>query len=124
MGKKGPLWWRESDWLLRGSSAANQILLRHSGPILSQEILPDSQCRPVYPKQVQLYEFIPSVQVPPCWQGELSHSSISTVEIDELLTNLLRKVNVTQKTSESPNVRGYILALLLSTIIMMMLIRN
>ena len=26
---------RESDWLLRGSSAANQILLRHSGPILS-----------------------------------------------------------------------------------------
>ena len=26
MGKKGPLW---------GSSAANQILLRHSGPILS-----------------------------------------------------------------------------------------
>ena len=35
MGKKGPLWWRESDWLLRGSSAANQILLRHSGPILS-----------------------------------------------------------------------------------------
>ena len=34
MGKKGPLWWRESDWLLRGSSAANQILLRHSGPIL------------------------------------------------------------------------------------------
>ena len=37
MGKKGPLWWRESDWLLRGSSAANQILLRHSGPILSEE---------------------------------------------------------------------------------------
>ena len=36
MGKKGPLWWRESDWLLRGSSAANQILLRHSGPILSE----------------------------------------------------------------------------------------
>ena len=36
MGKKGPLWWRESDWLLRGSSAANQILLRHSGPILSR----------------------------------------------------------------------------------------
>ena len=35
MGKKGPLWWRESDWLLRGSSAANQYLLRHSGPILS-----------------------------------------------------------------------------------------
>ena len=35
MDKKGPLWWRESDWLLRGSSAANQILLRHSGPILS-----------------------------------------------------------------------------------------
>ena len=35
MGKKGPLWWRESDWLLRGFSAANQILLRHSGPILS-----------------------------------------------------------------------------------------
>ena len=35
MGKKGPLWWRESDWLLRGSSAANQILFRHSGPILS-----------------------------------------------------------------------------------------
>ena len=35
MGKKGPLWWRESDWLLRSSSAANQILLRHSGPILS-----------------------------------------------------------------------------------------
>ena len=35
MGKKGPLWWRESDWLLRGSSAANQILRRHSGPILS-----------------------------------------------------------------------------------------
>ena len=35
MGKKGPLWWRESDWLLRGSSAANQILLCHSGPILS-----------------------------------------------------------------------------------------
>ena len=35
MSKKGPLWWRESDWLLRGSSAANQILLRHSGPILS-----------------------------------------------------------------------------------------
>ena len=35
MGKKGPLWWRESDWLLRGSSAANQIFLRHSGPILS-----------------------------------------------------------------------------------------
>ena len=35
MGKKGPLWWRESDWLLRGSSAANQILLRHSGPIFS-----------------------------------------------------------------------------------------
>ena len=35
MGKKGPLWWRESDWLLRGSSGANQILLRHSGPILS-----------------------------------------------------------------------------------------
>ena len=34
MGKKGP-WWRESDWLLRGPSAANQILLRHSGPILS-----------------------------------------------------------------------------------------
>ena len=34
MGKKGPLWWRESDWLLRGSSAANQILLRHSGLIL------------------------------------------------------------------------------------------
>ena len=38
MGKKGPLWWRESDWLLRGSSAANQILLRHSGPILSGAI--------------------------------------------------------------------------------------
>ena len=37
MGKKGPLWWRESDWLLRGSSAANQILLRHSGPILSPD---------------------------------------------------------------------------------------
>ena len=35
MGKKGPLWWRESDWLLRGSSAANQILIHHSGPILS-----------------------------------------------------------------------------------------
>ena len=35
MGKKGPLWWRESDWLLKGSSAANQILLHHSGPILS-----------------------------------------------------------------------------------------
>ena len=35
MGKKGPLWWRESDWRLRGSSAANQILLCHSGPILS-----------------------------------------------------------------------------------------
>ena len=35
MGKKGPLWWRESDSLLRGSSAANQILLHHSGPILS-----------------------------------------------------------------------------------------
>ena len=39
MGKKGPLWWRESDWLLRGSSAANQILLRHSGPILSDNSL-------------------------------------------------------------------------------------
>ena len=39
MGKKGPLWWRESDWLLRGSSAANQILLRHSGPILSNEVM-------------------------------------------------------------------------------------
>ena len=26
MGKKGPLWWRESDWLLRTPSAANQIL--------------------------------------------------------------------------------------------------
>ena len=39
MGKKGPLWWRESDWLLRGSSAANQILLRHSGPILSLPLL-------------------------------------------------------------------------------------
>ena len=38
MGKKGPLWWRESDWLLRGSSAANQILLRHSGPILSANV--------------------------------------------------------------------------------------
>ena len=38
MGKKGPLWWRESDWLLRGSSAANQILLRHSGPILSDNV--------------------------------------------------------------------------------------
>ena len=38
MGKKGPLWWRESDWLLRGSSAANQILLRHSGPILSNVV--------------------------------------------------------------------------------------
>ena len=38
MGKKGPLWWRESDWLLRGSSAANQILLRHSGPILSHKL--------------------------------------------------------------------------------------
>ena len=38
MGKKGPLSWRESDWLLRGSSAANQILLRHSGPILSDNI--------------------------------------------------------------------------------------
>ena len=38
MGKKGPLWWRESDWLLRGSSAANQILLRHSGPILSSVV--------------------------------------------------------------------------------------
>ena len=38
MGKKGPLWWRESDWLLRGSSAANQILLRHSGPILSPNL--------------------------------------------------------------------------------------
>ena len=37
MGEKGPLWWRESDWLLRGSSAANQILLRHSGPILSAD---------------------------------------------------------------------------------------
>ena len=42
MGKKGPLWWRESDWLLRGSSAANQILLRHSGPILSVELLADA----------------------------------------------------------------------------------
>ena len=42
MGKKGPLWWRESDWLLRGSSAANQILLRHSGPILSAIGLIDS----------------------------------------------------------------------------------
>ena len=39
MGKKGPLWWRESDWLLRGSSAANQILLRPSGPILSIGII-------------------------------------------------------------------------------------
>ena len=39
MGKKGPLWWRESDWLLRGSSAANQILLRHSGPILSPNFI-------------------------------------------------------------------------------------
>ena len=38
MGKKGPLWWRESDWLLRGSSAANQILLHHSGPILSKGV--------------------------------------------------------------------------------------
>ena len=38
MGKKGPLWWRESDWLLRGPSAANQILLRHSGPILSNSL--------------------------------------------------------------------------------------
>ena len=38
MGKKGPLWWTESDWLLRGSSAANQILLRHSGPILSPKV--------------------------------------------------------------------------------------
>ena len=45
MGKKGPLWWRESDWLLRGSSAANQILLRHSGPILSYgTVLNDTQC--------------------------------------------------------------------------------
>ena len=41
MGKKGPLWWRESDWLLRGSSAANQILLRHSGPILSDKFSND-----------------------------------------------------------------------------------
>ena len=30
MGKKGPLWWRESDWLLRGSSAA-----KNSGHISS-----------------------------------------------------------------------------------------
>ena len=53
MGKKGPLWWRESDWLLRGSSAANQILLRHSGPILSsmhdsnvlQLVVLDVKCR-------------------------------------------------------------------------------
>ena len=41
MGKKGPLWWKESDWLLRGSSAANQILLRHSGPILSNRNRPN-----------------------------------------------------------------------------------
>ena len=40
MGKKVPLWWRESDWLLRGSSAANQILLCHSGPILSTRYTP------------------------------------------------------------------------------------
>ena len=43
MGKEGPLWWRESDWLLRGSSAANQILLRHSGPILSGASLLDEE---------------------------------------------------------------------------------
>ena len=43
MGKKGPLWWRESDWLLRGSSAANQILLRHSGPIHSIGRIPEKK---------------------------------------------------------------------------------
>ena len=44
MGKKGPLWWRESDWLLRGSSAANQILLRHSGPInWEKNIVPEAE---------------------------------------------------------------------------------
>ena len=49
MGKKGPLWWRESDWLLRGSSAANQILLRHSGPILSYPSLPLTPPPPFLP---------------------------------------------------------------------------
>ena len=48
MGKKGPLWWRESDWLLRGSSAANQILIRHSGPILSHFQVPLLLRTPLY----------------------------------------------------------------------------
>ena len=27
MGKKGPLWWRESDWLLRGSAALYSLVI-------------------------------------------------------------------------------------------------
>ena len=55
MGKKGPLWWRESDWLLRGSSAANQILLRHSGPILSGAFT-QSECEVVCKKYESEHE--------------------------------------------------------------------
>ena len=53
MGKKGPLWWRESDWLLRGSSAANQILLRHSGPI--QVTLINQDVKPLKPYSAITY---------------------------------------------------------------------
>ena len=55
MGKKGPLWWRESDWLLRGSSAANQILLRHSGPILSHTATDE--------KKIQLSKYVEMIFV-------------------------------------------------------------
>ena len=56
MGKKGPLWWRESDWLLRGSSAANQILLRHSGPILSYGL---NKCaQKINPSRNRIYVFV------------------------------------------------------------------
>ena len=76
MGKKGPLWWRESDWLLRGSSAANQILLRHSGPILSNTLLIIvlAESRTIYSQQ----ESIPEVCILPalhCMGGSLSKGS-------------------------------------------------
>ena len=58
MGKKGPLWWRESDWLLRGSSAANQILLRHSGPILS--VTTSEFCTGMTPLAAIIIIFLPS----------------------------------------------------------------
>ena len=50
-----------------------------------QITLPISQLPPVYPgTQVQVYELIPSLHVPPFWQGLESHSLISKEKIQTL----------------------------------------